>query len=215
MTGGYGRGGALAAGAWAVGAGVVAPGGAGGMGSPKALLPDRDGRPFVARIVRTCAEAGFDEVTIVTGTVHARIVAAVAADRPPIAVRFARNPDPSRGQLSSIWTGLDAAVRADTRAVLVTLVDVPFVSSATVRAVADAYRRSGAAIVRPAIDGRHGHPVVFDRALFDALRRADPSAGAKSVLRANADAIVHVTVDDHGSVVDVDTPDEYQRLLRS
>ena len=194
---------------------VLAAGESTRMGSPKALLPDRDGRPFVARIVRTCAEAGFDEVTIVTGTVHARIVAAVAADRPPIAVRFARNPDPSRGQLSSIWTGLDAAVRADTRAVLITLVDVPFVSSATVRAVADAYRRSGAAIVRPAIDGRHGHPVVFDRTLFDALRRADPSAGAKSVLRANADAIVHVTVDDHGSFVDVDTPDEYQRLLRS
>jgi molybdenum cofactor cytidylyltransferase len=194
---------------------VLAAGESTRMGSPKALLPERDGRPFVARIVRTCAEAGFDEVTIVTGTVHARIVAAVAADRPPIAVRFARNPDPSRGQLSSIWTGLDAAVRADTRAVLITLVDVPFVSSATVRAVADAYRRSGAAIVRPAIDGRHGHPVVFDRTLFDALRRADPSAGAKSVLRANADAIVHVTVDDHGSFVDVDTPDEYQRLLRS
>jgi len=56
---------------------------------------------------------------------------------------------------------------------------------------------------------------VIDRALFDALRQADPSAGAKSVLRANADAIVHVTVDDHGSFVDVDTPDEYQRLLRS
>jgi len=194
---------------------VLAAGESTRMGSPKALLPDRDGRPFVARIVRTCAEAGFDEVTIVTGTVHARIVAAVAADRPPIAVRFARNPDPSRGQLSSIWTGLDAAVRADTRAVLITLVDVPFVSSATVRAVADAYRRSGAAIVRPAIDGRHGHPVVFDRTLFDALRRADPSAGAKSVLRANADAIVHVAVDDRGSFVDVDTPDEYQRLLRS
>jgi molybdenum cofactor cytidylyltransferase len=194
---------------------VLAAGESTRMGSPKALLPDRDGRPFVARIVRTFAEAGFDEVTIVTGTVHARIVAAVAADHPPIAVRFARNPDPSRGQLSSIWTGLDAAVCADTRAVLITLVDVPFVSSATVRAVADAYRRSGAAIVRPAIDGRHGHPVVFDRALFDDLRRADPSAGAKSVLRANADAIVHVTVDDHGSLVDVDTPDEYQRLLRS
>ncbi len=194
---------------------VLAAGESTRMGSPKALLPDRDGRPFVARIVRTCAEAGFDEVTIVTGTVHARIVAAVAADRPPIAVRFARNPDPSRGQLSSIWTGLDAAVRADTRAVLITLVDVPFVSSATVRAVADAYRRSGAAIVRPAIDGRHGHPVVFDRTLFDALRRADPSAGAKSVLCANADAIVHVAVDDRGSFVDVDTPDEYQRLLRS
>src|SRR2546428_2974067 len=149
---------------------VLAAGESTRMGSPKALLPDRDGRPFVARIVRTCAEAGFDEVTIVTGTVHARIVAAVAADRPPIAVRFARNPDPSRGQLSSIWTGLDAAVRADTRAVLITLVDVPFVSSGTVRAVADAYRRSGAAIVRPAIDARHGHPVVFYRTLFASCR---------------------------------------------
>jgi molybdenum cofactor cytidylyltransferase len=194
---------------------VLAAGESTRMGSPKALLPDRDGRPFVARIVRTCAEAGFDEVTIVTGSLHARIVSAVAADYPPIVVRFARNPDPSRGQLSSIWTGLDAAVRPETSAILITLVDVPFVSSATVRAVADEYRRSRAAIVRPALDGRHGHPVVFDRALFDALRRADPSAGAKSVLRAYADAIVHVAIDDRGSFDDVDTPEEYERLLHS
>src|SRR5262249_38675618 len=185
------------------------------MGSPKALLPDRDGRPFVARIVRTFADAGFDEGTVVTGAVHPRIVDAVRDDHPPIVVHFARNPDPSRGQLSSIWTGLDAAVRPATSAILVTLVDLPFVSSATVRAVADAYRRSRAPIVRPIVDGRHGHPVLFDRTLFEALRVADPSAGAKSVVRAHADAIVHVNVDDPGSLADIDTPDEYERLVRS
>jgi molybdenum cofactor cytidylyltransferase len=194
---------------------VLAAGESTRMGSPKALLPDREGRPFVARIVRTCAGAGFDEVTVVTGTLHEPIVAAVAADRPPIAVRFARNPDPSRGQLSSIWTGLDSAVRPGVSAIMITLVDVPLVSSATMRAVADAYRRTHAAIVRPALDDRHGHPVVFDEALFDALRRADPAAGAKSVLRAHAAEIVHVAVDDPGSVEDVDTPEEYERMLRS
>jgi molybdenum cofactor cytidylyltransferase len=194
---------------------VLAAGESTRMGAPKALLADRDGRPFVARIVRTFAGAGFAEVTVVTGTLHAQIVAAVSADRPPIDVRFARNADPARGQLSSIWTGLDAVVRPDVTAIMVTLVDVPFVSSATVRAVADAYRRQRAAIVRPALQSRHGHPVIFDESLFDALRKADPSAGAKSVLRAHADAIVHVPVDDPGSFDDIDTPEEYERLLRS
>ena len=108
--------------------------------------------------------------------------------------------------------GMDAVVRADTEAILVTLVDVPMVAVATVTRVVTAWERSRAPIVRPAIGDRHGHPVIFDRALFDALRGAPPDVGAKSVVRAHEHDLLNVPVDDDGCLVDVDTPQEYLKL---
>ena len=195
---------------------VLAAGESTRMGAPKALLPDERGRPFVARVVHTFCAAGVSDVTIVTGSLHAQLVAAVAADAPRGAlIRFARNPDPTRGQLSSLIAGLHAADAPGVTGVLVTLVDVPFVTPATVRAVIEAFERTLAPIVRPARGDRHGHPVLFAKTLFDELRHADPAQGAKTVLRAHRASVVNVEVDDEGALLDIDTPDQYERVMRS
>jgi len=182
------------------------------MGTPKALLPDADGRAFIARIVRTFATAAVNDIVIVTGSQHDAIEAAVAADRPPVTPRFVRNPDPSRGQLSSLWTGLDV-VDPHAEGVLMTLVDVPMLRASTIRAVVDAWHDQRAPIVRPAMGDRHGHPVLFDRATFDELRRAPLSEGAKAVVHAHADRVINVPVDDPGCLTDIDTPGDYERAL--
>lgn len=192
---------------------ILAAGDSTRMGRPKALLTDANGLPFVARLVRTFAESGCSTIVVVTGRDHAAIVDALRADRLPVDPAVVNNPEPSRGQLSSLWMGLDA-VAANANAVLVTLVDVPMVAAATVRRVVEEWRRSGAPIVRPAIGDRHGHPVLFDRTLFDELRRAPLAEGAKAVVRAHADEVVNVPVDDEGCVVDVDTPDDYEAMKR-
>ena len=192
--------------------GVVLAGGASSRmhGRPKALLPaGAGGGTFIERIVATLRAAGVDDVVIVTGRHHAPVVDLAAGLKPP--VRVVRNPDPRRGQLSSLLAALAVVDRPGVRAMLVTLVDLPLVSTATVRAVLDAHRRTGAPLVRPGRRGKHGHPVVFDRALFRDLRRADPARGAKSVVRAHAPRGVVVDVDDDGAFDDVDTPDDYRR----
>jgi len=183
------------------------------MGSPKALLATPSGRTFAAAIVRALADAGVDDVVIVTGHDHERVVEAMLNDAPAVALRFARNPQPSRGQLSSLWVGMEEAVRPDTEALMVTLVDVPMVNPATVARVIDEWRKSRAPIVRPAIGDRHGHPVIFDRSVFAELRAAPLDQGAKAVIRAHAGEIVDVPSDE-GSLVDVDTPQDYEALRR-
>ena len=183
------------------------------MGAPKALLADPDGRPFVARVVRTFIDAGISSVTVVAGSQREAIAQALALDRPPVPPAIVTNPQPSRGQLSSLLVGLDAAAQPDIHAVLVTLVDVPLVTSATVRRVVAAWERTGAPIVRPSVGTRHGHPVLFDRAVFDELRQAPPGEGAKAVVHAYADRLVNVEVDDDGCLVDVDTPEDYEGLV--
>jgi len=180
------------------------------MGSPKALLRSPDGRLFVTRIVDTLRESGIANVVVVTGRDHHAIVDALQhARRSPLIVR---NPDPARGQLSSMLVGMDAVVNANTDGVLMTLVDVPMVRVSTVVQVISEWRRTRAPIVRPAIGHRHGHPVIFDRSVFDALRAAPLEGGAKSVVRAHEHDLLNVPVSDEGCLVDVDTPEQYRRM---
>ena len=60
---------------------------------------------------------------------------------------------------------------------------------------------------------RRRHPVIIDRRLFDELRSAEPSVGAKPIVRAHVSAEGDVEVTDEGAFVDIDTPDDYQWLF--
>ena len=182
------------------------------MGFPKALLLTRDGKPFVTAIVRTFAAAGISDIVVITGRDHERIAHALANEPFLVPPRIVRNPDPSRGQLSSLLTGMDAVVAPETPAIVVTLVDVPLLLPETVRLVMSEWRQTRAPIVRPAIGERHGHPVIFDQRVFAELRLAPPDIGAKAVVRAHADQVLNVPVTDEGCLVDVDTPRDYEAL---
>jgi CTP:molybdopterin cytidylyltransferase MocA len=191
---------------------ILAAGDSTRMGSPKAALLTPDGATFVGRVVTTLRDAGVDDLVIVTGRHHDAVVESIARDHRSTTPRMVRNPDPSRGQLSSLLAGMEIVVTPQTDAMLMTLVDIPLVRVSTVTAVIDAWRRTRAPIVRPAIGDRHGHPVIFDGVLFDELRRAPLDAGAKSVVRAHEHEIVNVPVDDEGCVRDVDTPADYEEM---
>ena len=190
---------------------VLAGGKSSRMGRPKALLPiGSSGDTFFDRVTRTLLDAGMQEVIVVVG---ADAEAVRAGARPRSGVRIVDNPDYDRGQLTSLLAGLDAIDAERTTAALVTLIDVPLVSAATVRTLIAAQRDCAAPVVRPVSNGRHGHPVIFGRELFDELRRADPAHGAKRVVRAHAAEMIEVPIDDEGAFTDIDTRDEYERFI--
>ena len=189
---------------------VLAAGKSTRMGRPKALLPLPDGRTFLARIIDTFLAAGLDDVVVVLG--HEADTIAASLDQQNARARVVVNRDYESGQLSSLLTGLRAIDRPGVSAMLLTLVDVPLVSADTVRAVLARDRATSAPLVRPVDGERHGHPVLIDRTLFEALRRADPSTGAKPIVRAHVSIAGNVEVKDEGAFLDVDTPDEYARL---
>ena len=98
---------------------------------------------------------------------------------------------------------------------LLTLVDVPLVAPATIRAVIDRYKSHHPPIVRPVRGDEHGHPVLIDRSLFSLLRTADPSTGLKPIVRQHVSAEGDVAVHDDGAFFDIDTPEAYQAVLRT
>jgi molybdenum cofactor cytidylyltransferase len=186
---------------------VLAAGASTRMGRPKALL-DAGNRTFIRRILDTLREAGLPEAVVVIRAGQDEIVAAVEASG---FGRTVLNPRAEEGQLSSLIAGLDAIDRPGVEAALVTLVDVPLIGPDAVRLVLARAAVSAAPVIRAVHQGRHGHPVIFTRSLFEALRRADPAVGAKAVVRAVP--IEDVETGDPGVVEDVDTPEEYARLF--
>ena len=193
---------------------VLSAGDSSRMGRPKALLPiGPDGETFLHRITRVLREGGVEDVIVVLGRDADAIRQAVSAV--PHHMRLIDNEDYEQGQLSSLLVGLRAADRPGVRAVLVTLVDVPLFSAATVQTVLTAYQAGDAPIVRPTKQGRHGHPVIFDRALFPELRHADPTTGAKSVVHAHRAEVLEVEVSDEGAFIDIDTPADYERFVKA
>ena len=190
---------------------VLAAGRSSRMGRAKALLPLGGGETFLTRIVGTFLDAGVDDVVIVVGHERDEIVQTFTASGLP--ARFAVNADYDRGQLSSLLAGIAVVDRPGVSAVLMTLVDVPFVSAATVRAVVDHYRRTRAAVVRPTSGARHGHPLLIDRALFGELRAAEHDSGAKPIVRAHASAAGDLPIADEGAYLDIDTVEEYARAI--
>jgi CTP:molybdopterin cytidylyltransferase MocA len=191
---------------------VLAAGRSSRMGMSKATLAFDERDTFLSHLVRTFHAAGVDDVIVVLG--HDGDAIARSLAQADVAAQIVVNREYDRGQLSSLQAALVVVDRPGVEAMLVTLVDVPFLTPATVHAVLDRYHQTRAAIVRPTSGNRHGHPLLIARSLFDAIRRADDRSGVKPVVRAHASVAGDVTVADEGAFLDVDTPGDYEQLFR-
>ena len=111
--------------------------------------------------------------------------------------------DASRpGMGDSIAAGIKAT--ADAPGWLILPGDLPLIRSETLRILALA---PAAAVTVPVYQGRHGHPVRFDRSCMQELLNLKGNEGAALILRAQAaiNSVAFMTVNDVGTVQDVDT----------
>ncbi len=177
------------------------------LGQPKALM-DLGGRTALQRCLQALSAGGVDEV---------RVVYDGRSDPPPApGARLVPNPDPERGQTSSVRAGLACAPPLDPDGndrLLLHTVDHPLVSGDDVGRLiaAHAGRAPGIEIVAPSVDGRRGHPTVFSARMapeFLALSDAEP---AHRVIRRDAERVAHLVMDNPWLVQDIDTPADLAR----
>ncbi len=193
-----------------VGAVILAAGASERMGRPKALLPTgaEGGETFLERLVGVAERAGLEPVRVVAGEQLEEIAAAM----PQLAKLLVRNPNPELGQLSSLRVGLRALPEGAEGAV-VFLVDHPLVEESTVALLLERFRRSRRPIVIPSYEGRRGHPVLFGRAVFAEFFAAPLQEGARFVVRGRPELVDTVEVDDPGVLADIDTPEQYEKMM--
>ena len=179
------------------------------MGSPKALLRLGE-ETFLDRAI-SLFSAECDSVTVVLGhhaeEIRSQCLCAGLAS-------FAVNPDPGRGQLSSLQCGL-AAIPGDADGVAFCPVDYAAVQPATVRSLIDALTGSRAVFAVPRYRGERGHPVLFRTPLLAEFLALPPEGAARDIVHAYASRTVYVDVDDFGVVRDADTPDDLEAMRRA
>jgi molybdenum cofactor cytidylyltransferase len=185
---------------------ILAAGASSRMGMPKALL-DYRGETFVARLARVLGMQCKPVIAVLGYHVD--------AIRPRLGqgVQAVVNPDPSRGQLSSLQTAL-GALPAEADGFAFIPVDCPAVEADTVEKLAQAFlrRASSTLFVIPRKSGRRGHPVFAARSIADELLVLPPTSEAREVVHAHVDRTEYVDVDDSGIFADVDDPEAYRRL---
>jgi len=185
---------------------ILAAGASRRMGSPKALLEYR-GETFADRLIRVFSTA-CDPVIMVLGH-HAETIRKTVRG-----AHIVVNPDPERGQLSSLQTAL-AEVPADAEGFLFAPVDCPAMEPATLCQLVDVFRQRDPAtvLVVPSYHGRHGHPICAAPSLIRELLALPPTAQAREVVHLHVAHTQYVDVDDPGILADIDNPEEYRRLV--
>ncbi len=183
------------------------------MGTSKALL-DADGVTFVARLVDVLRRGGCAPVIVVTAAGSGALPAEVdrCGGLPVV------NPRGAGGQIASLRVALDHArvggnpsgCAHPPDAFVFTPVDNPAVRARTVDKLIRGWRQSRLPIVMPRYGSQRGHPVLVDMRIVDEFREPGLQEGARSVVRRDPARVLEVTVDDRGTVDDIDTPRRYR-----
>ena len=187
------------------------------MGTDKALLPWPpraagalpSGSTFLSSAILALQPFN-DLVIVVVGTNEANVSPIVYSN----GASLVRNPQPERGQFSSLQIGLQEVLNNGRDAAMITLVDRPPVDSATLRTLCNAFctRTPGIWAIVPEFGGKHGHPYLIAREMMEVFLKATPTANARDIEHQNQQHISYVRVDDPAVTLNVDTPQDYSAL---
>ena len=180
---------------------ILAAGASRRMGTPKALL-ELNGQTFLEACVSAFHQATVPSLVVVGA--DAELIEAKHRS-----LNFVRNPDWPSGQLSSVRTGLRAALAQGARQIFVHPVDAPRVLPSTI-AMLLATLRHGASVVVPAHDAKVGHPLGLTGLVARGVLSSDAPTLWDYVAGLHPK---HVKVKDPGAFDNVNQPEEYRRLL--
>jgi molybdenum cofactor cytidylyltransferase len=191
---------------------ILAAGESTRMGRDKALLPwpPRGGETFLQAGIESLRDFN-DLVIVVVGKNEAALAPLIYA----AGAAMIRNPEPERGQFSSLQVGLQEVLNRGRDAAMVTLVDRPPVARPTLtslRSHFDAALSEGKWAVIPEHNGKHGHPMLIDREMIEVFLKAPPAATARDINHQFQSRISYVSVDDANVTLNVNTPEDYAAL---
>jgi len=183
---------------------ILAAGQSQRMGKLKPLLRFND-KTFLEQIISVLKLSDVDIITVVLGPEAETIKKSVALT----GVNIVINKNYKKGQLSSLIAAIKKTPK-QTDAILVCLVDNPFITEQVVNKIIDKFKETNNPIVVPVFNKKRGHPVLFARSLFNELTNAPQEQGARHVLYSNEEKILEVETSESGILIGIDTPDDYK-----
>lgn len=188
---------------------ILAAGESKRMGKLKPLLRFND-KTFLGQIISVLKLSDVDRITVVLGPEAETIKESVDLSGANIVI----NKDYKKGQLSSLIAAIKKTPQ-QTDAILVCLVDTPFITEQVVNKIIGKFKETNNPIIVPVFNKKRGHPVLFSRSLFNELSNAPEERGARHVLYSNEEKILEVETSESGILISIDTPDDYKCHFRA
>jgi molybdenum cofactor cytidylyltransferase len=185
---------------------VPAAGRSGRMGTLKQLLPV-DGLPMVMHVVETLRAGGADEVIIVAN-------AALSGDLvdPLRDVRVVVNDNPDTEMIDSIRIALAASDEASADGFLICPCDAAGITAADVRRCIETFTDAPDVIIIATHHYKRGHPIIFPASLAAAVRSSECDGGLNHLARNRPNLVRTVECDSPGTIANVNTPADYEKL---
>lgn len=188
---------------------VLAAGLSSRMGRPKMLLPWK-GSTVIDQIIQTLVQSELGDILVVTGANRTEIEDAIKF----YSVRTVYNPDFENG---SMLVSLQAGVKAlpsNCCAFFVILGDQPFLKAGTINSLLDLYYDQPGKIIIPSYKMRRGHPWLLDCSLKNEILDLVEPENLRDLLIRNESEIEYLVVNDPEILEDMDSPDDYERIIR-
>ncbi|MDD2734024.1 MAG: NTP transferase domain-containing protein [Desulfuromonadaceae bacterium] len=188
---------------------ILAAGYSSRMGAFKPLLPFGD-TTVLERAVALFRGAGIEDIRVVIGHCATELLPRLQF----MQVRPLLNERYHEGMFSSVVTAAES-LDAETGAFLLLPVDIPLVQPGTIELLLRQYQQSTKGVLYPAFRGTRGHPPLISASYRERILSWDGSGGLNGLLMRHESDSATVECDDEGILLDMDTPEDYQRLRDS
>ena len=125
-------------------------------------------------------------------------------------IEVLKNLHPENGMLSSVIIGL-REIESSSSGFFLCPIDYPLVQQKTYQKLLLAHCANPDRIIKPFVENRNGHPIIFPKNLYQALHDAPLQEGARFVTRRYAYLLQIVEVDDPGILININTPELYYK----
>ena len=186
------------------GAVIIAAGLSSRMHDFKPLLKIGD-RTVIETVVNTMIDAGITNIVVVTGY-KAELLEQQLRGYP---VEIIRNPDyANTGMFESAILGI-ALLQKRCKRIIFTPADIPAFQVSTVKTLLE----QECNLVCPVYHGKKGHPIRIAGTLIDYLLHDSGEGGLRGAFERSKTVMKFVPVEDEGILFDMDTKEDYCRML--
>lgn len=173
----------------------------------KLLLPFGD-RTILDHTLDNVLGSKVSHVLVVLGYEADRMMGIIGARNVSVTI----NDDFRDGMLSSIKCGF-RSLPPDAEAALVYLADQPMIPPQVTNTVLSEWKTKRAGLVVPVYNGRRGHPLLVDLKYRKDVMELKPEIGLRELLRKFPDDLVEVKISDRSILEDIDTREDYMKMI--
>lgn len=171
----------------------------------KKLLQDFQGKPLVMHVIEEAIKVDFQEIIVITQYKEIEEMLDIHN------IHMIYNQDVDKGISHSIYLGINEGKSCDGYMFIVG--DQPFITSGMIKGMIDRFNPTSQQILCMSYQGTTGSPTLFDTCYKEELLGLQGDVGGRQVMKRHQEHIEAYEVDNLLMLEDIDTPQDYERLV--